>query len=111
MGGGIGGFVEVEDAVTDVVLERAFEGGMAGGERRVVASSDVEAVVVLEQDGPLGGVQGRGEGLGFDKVVFLHRVLCLSGDESRGFGFFCFCFSSIDDGVLVLLLLLLLGVV
>lgn len=71
VGGGVGGLVEVEDAVSEVFGDGAFEGGVAGGQRRVVAGADVEAVVVLEEDRPLGGVERRGEGLGFDQVVFL----------------------------------------
>jgi len=61
--GGVSGLVEVEDAVFEVFREGAFEGGVAGGDGGVVAGADVESVVVFEEDGPLGGVNGGSEAL------------------------------------------------
>ena len=63
VGGGVGGLVEVDDAVFEVFGEGAFEGGVAGGDGGVVAGADVEAVVVFEENGPLGGVDGGSEAL------------------------------------------------
>lgn len=57
MGGRVGGLVEVDDAVFEVFREGAFEGGVTGGDRGVVAGAYVEAIVVFEKDGPLGGVR------------------------------------------------------
>ncbi|KAL6975852.1 hypothetical protein U1Q18_024648 [Sarracenia purpurea var. burkii] len=65
--GRIGG---VDDAVADAFGERAFEGGEIGGERGVVFGSDIEAVVVLEENRPLRGVEGGSEALGVDQKVF-----------------------------------------
>lgn len=48
VGGGVGGLVEVEDAVFEILREGALEGGEAGGDGGVVAGADVEAVVVFE---------------------------------------------------------------
>lgn len=63
------GLIEVEDTVPDVLGERALEGGETRGERGVVSCAYVEAVVVLEEDRPLGGVEGGREALRFDRVV------------------------------------------
>lgn len=71
MGRWIRGLIKIEDAVSEVFGDGAFEGGVAGGERGVVAGADVEAVVVLEEDRPLRCVERWSEGLGFDQVVFL----------------------------------------
>lgn len=69
MGGRVGGFIEIENAVPDVFGEWALERGVSGGERGVVSGSYVEAVVVLEEDWPLGCVYGWREALWLDQVV------------------------------------------
>lgn len=53
VGGRVGGFIEVEDAVLEVLSEGAFERGVTGGDGGVVSGADVETVVVFEEDGPL----------------------------------------------------------
>ena len=69
VGGGVGRLVEVDDAVAEVLGDGALQRGVAGGERGVVAGADVEAVVVLEEERPGGGVEGRDQGLGLDHVA------------------------------------------
>lgn len=86
VGGRVGGLVEVEDTVLEVFGEGSLERGVTGGDRGVVSGADVEAVVVLKEDWPFGGVYGGSEALWFD-----HEVLAL----------FFFCF--IMFGVLLLL--------
>lgn len=43
---------------TPVRLDGALEGGVAAGDGRVVRRADVQLVVVLQEEGPLAGVQG-----------------------------------------------------
>ncbi|GJN24651.1 hypothetical protein PR202_gb12403 [Eleusine coracana subsp. coracana] len=66
VGGRVGGLVEVDDAVAEVLGERALQRRVARGERGVVAGADVEAVVVLQEERPGGGVERRHQGLGLD---------------------------------------------
>lgn len=63
------GLIEIDDSVPDVFGQRPLERGVTGGKRRVVSGSHVEAVVVLEEDRPLGSVNGGCETLGFDQKV------------------------------------------
>lgn len=49
-------------------LEGPLQGGVAGGDGGVVARADVQLVIVLQQQGPLAGVQGGGGFLGQDEV-------------------------------------------
>ena len=69
VGGRVRRLVEVDDAVTEMLGEGALERRVAGGERGVVAGADVEAVVVLEEERPGGGVEGRHKGLRLDEVA------------------------------------------
>ena len=75
VGGRVGGLVEVEDAVFEVLGEGALQGGVAGGNGGVVAGADVEALVVFEENGPLGGVDGGSEALGLDHQPFFSFML------------------------------------
>nr|CAB3455082.1 unnamed protein product [Digitaria exilis] len=98
VGGRVGWLVEVDDAVAEVLGEGALERRVAGGERGVVSGADVEAVVVLQEQRPCGGVEGRHQGLGLDDVAIglLHGlaerrrvdggggVLRLAGDATAG---------------------------
>ena len=70
----VSGLVEIDNTVLDVLLERALERGVTGGERGVVSGSHVEAIVVLEEDRPLRGVNGWSEALGLDHEVLLGRL-------------------------------------
>ena len=97
MGGRVGRLVEVDDAVAEVLGEGALERRVAGGERGVVAGADVEAVVVLEEERPGGGVEGRHQGLGLDEVA-VGLLLCLSERRRVGRG----------GGIVLRLVLLLL---
>lgn len=65
----VGGLIEIDDAVPDVVDERPLKRRVTGGERGVVSGSYVEAVVVLEEDRPLGSVNGGCETLGLDHEI------------------------------------------
>jgi hypothetical protein len=56
---GVGGFVEVDHARTDVLLEVSRMGGATVGNRSVMCSANEEIRVVLEQQRPLVGVDGR----------------------------------------------------
>eukprot|EP00983_Pelagomonas_calceolata_P041269 1137998-Pelagomonas_calceolata.AAC.8 len=56
MRGGVGGLVQVHTAVGHVLLERTLEGRIAGGDGGVVPGTHIQLVIVLEQEGPLGGV-------------------------------------------------------
>ncbi|URE22934.1 hypothetical protein MUK42_17056 [Musa troglodytarum] len=103
MGGRVGGLVEVEDAVAEVLRERPLQRGVPGGERRVVAGADIEAVVVLEEDRPRRGVDGRGERLGFDKVVLVLVSTKASGGDKREGGAL---YAAIGGGLLIVLLFL-----
>ena len=94
VGGRVGGLVEIEDAVLEVIGEGALQRGVTGRDWGVVSGSYVEAVVVLEEDRPLGGVEGWGEALGFDHEVG---------------GVFLSWLGAVGIGMLVLLLLLLVG--
>lgn len=47
VGGGVGGLVQVDNTVTDVVVNVALQGRATVGDGGVVAGSDVEFVVVL----------------------------------------------------------------
>lgn len=67
--GRVGGLVEVEDAVLEMFGEGSLERGVTGGDRSVVSCSDVEAVVVLKEDWPFGGVYCGSEALWFDHEV------------------------------------------
>lgn len=101
MGGRVSRLVEVEDAVFEILREGAFERGVAGGERGVVAGTDVEAVVVFEEDGPLGGVDGGCELLRFDhELWFVFGLVVIFGGGGSVVGF---------GGAAVVLLLLGLG--
>ena len=53
---GVGGFVEVDYAGGDVILERSGEGGGAAGDGSEVGGADVEGGVVFEEEGPGGCV-------------------------------------------------------
>jgi hypothetical protein len=68
----VGWLVQVDDAVPNVVLQVTFEWGTADWNRRVMTGADVEAVIVAEEEGPLGSVYRRGDlGGGNDVVVLL----------------------------------------
>ncbi len=45
--GGVGGLVEVDHTITDVVIERALKRRVTGGDGGVVSGADKELVVVL----------------------------------------------------------------
>lgn len=83
----VGGLVEINDTVPDVLSERSLERRVTGGKRGVVSGSNIEAVVVFEEDRPLGSVNGGGEALGLDHVVGVvvlsglgvHNLECLRG--------------------------------
>jgi hypothetical protein len=83
VGGRVRRLVEVDDAVTEMLGEGALERRVAGGERGVVAGADVEAVVVLEEERPGGGVEGRDKGLRLDEVAI---SLLLGLSERRRVG-------------------------
>ena len=63
----------------EVLGEWALERGEPGWERRVVARSDVEPVVVLQQERPFRGIHARREGLRFDQKVRRRRILFGAG--------------------------------
>lgn len=90
--GGVRGLVQVDDAVANVIVERALEGGVAIGQRSVVASAHVELIVVLvcrngsgeptrgasrwvrneaylKEQGPLRAVKGGGDALRLDEEI------------------------------------------
>lgn len=69
MRGRIGRLVQVDDSIPDIIIKGAFERRMASRDRGVVTSADIELVVILEQDGPFGGVEGRSMRLGLDEVM------------------------------------------
>lgn len=52
--------VQVDAAIGDVVLEGPPQRGVASRDGRVVPCADVELVIVLQQQGPLGCVQYQG---------------------------------------------------
>lgn len=89
----VSGFVEIEDAVPDVLGKRALERGVTVGERRVVSGSYIEAVVVLQENRPLRGVDRGSEALGLNDEVFGGGVVVVGvggvGGEGRGV-LFCF---------------------
>lgn len=81
----VSGFVEIEDTVPDVVGERALERGVTVGKRRVVSGSYIEAVVVLQENRPLRGVDRGSEALRLDDVVFAGGVVVVVvGGEGCG---------------------------
>lgn len=63
------GFIKIDDTVPDILLKRTLEGRVTGADWSVVTGTDVEAVVVLEEDGPLRSVDGGSETLWLDHVV------------------------------------------
>ena len=77
VGGGVGGLVEVDDAVAHVVIERALERGVAVGDGGVVPRAHVQLVVVLEQQRSARGVELGHGGLGLDEVHVLVLLLRL----------------------------------
>lgn len=83
MGRRIGRFIQIDDSIPDIVEKRPFEGRVSSRERGIVTSSHVELVVVLEKDGPFGGIQGRGERLRFDKEIG-GGLLVTKGGEGEG---------------------------
>lgn len=79
VGGRVGGLVEVEDAVFEVLGEGALQGGVAGGDGGVVAGADIETLIVFEEDGPLGGVDWGSEALRLDhQPAFVFRFFLSS---------------------------------
>lgn len=82
----VSGFVEIDDAVPDVVDERALERGVTVGKRRVVSGSYIEAVVVLQENRPLRGVDRGSEALGLDDEVFGGGVVVVGVSGVRGEG-------------------------
>jgi hypothetical protein len=80
--GRVGRLVEVNDTRADVLLEVALQGRAAIGDGSEVASSDEELVVVLEEERPLAGVEGRSGRLGLDGVLIL---LCYRLLDDRDF--------------------------
>ena len=56
VGAGVGGLVEVDDAVLQVLGEGSFEGRGAGGDGGVVFGKHIHLFVVFEQQWPLGAV-------------------------------------------------------
>ena len=108
--GGVGRLVEVEDAVADVLGQRALQRGAAGGDGRVVTGAHNQRIVALEQQRPLGRGQRGGRLLGLQVELRGEGRGSRGGGrvrgEGRGGG------SGGDEGsggcLLVLLLLLLL---
>lgn len=95
MTGGVGGFVEVDDPVGDVVFEGASEGGGAAGDGREVAGADVERGVVFEEEGPGGGVELGCVGGGGDHGGVIAGV---GGLAVGGFALFGGVFSCLSCG-------------
>lgn len=69
MGGRIGRLVQVDDSIPDIIIKGAFERRMASRDRGVVTGADIELVVIFEEEGPFGGVEGRSMRLGLDEVM------------------------------------------
>jgi hypothetical protein len=53
VGAGIGGFVEVDNSILEVLLEGSLEGRVAGGNWGVVRGEHIHLMVVFEQQRPL----------------------------------------------------------
>lgn len=53
MGTGVGGFVEVDDSVFEILLEGPLEGGGACGDGGVVGGEDIHEMVVAEEERPI----------------------------------------------------------
>ena len=56
---GIGGFVQVDAAVLKIFLDGSFERGRSSGDRSIVVGKNVHFIVVFEEKGPLGAVEGH----------------------------------------------------
>ena len=56
VGGGVGGFVQVDHSVGEMFSDGAGEGGGSGWDGCVVGGTDVEVGVVTEEEGPFGCV-------------------------------------------------------
>mmetsp|Transcript_19054 Transcript_19054/g.36388 ORF Transcript_19054/g.36388 Transcript_19054/m.36388 type:complete len:229 (-) Transcript_19054:26-712(-) len=69
VGAGVGGFVQVDASVTNVLLERPLEWVVAHGDGGVVPGAHDELVIVLEKKRPLGRVESRRPALWFDHEV------------------------------------------
>ena len=59
VGGWVGGLVQVDAAVAHVLPPRALQRGVSRGDGGVVASADVQAVIVLEEERPGGEAKTR----------------------------------------------------
>ena len=49
VGGGVGGFVEIDDAIANVFVDGPAKGGVAAGDGGVVAGADVEFIVIFQE--------------------------------------------------------------
>ena len=56
----IGGFVQIDDTVLQVCFQIASQGTAATGKWSVVCRTNVQFVVVFEQERPLTRIEGRG---------------------------------------------------
>mmetsp|Transcript_944 Transcript_944/g.1207 ORF Transcript_944/g.1207 Transcript_944/m.1207 type:complete len:241 (+) Transcript_944:1720-2442(+) len=76
--GGVGGLVKIDYTVAYVVEDWALERRAAVRDRRVVPRADVELVVVLEQQRPLGRVELWRRLFGLDREVIASLLTLLA---------------------------------
>lgn len=74
VGAGIGGLVEVDDTVLQVLLEGPLERGVSGGDGSVVSGEDIHEMVVFEQQWPLLRPDARALLGRPDHVLLLHHL-------------------------------------
>lgn len=63
---------QVNEAVGNVRLDVAFEGRRAVRNGSEVAGADQQIAVILKQQWPCAGINGRSHSLRLDRVLFLH---------------------------------------
>jgi hypothetical protein len=73
--GRVGGLIEVDDTRADVLLKVALQRRAAIRDGSEVTSANEKLLVVLKEERPLAGVEGRSGSLGLDGVLLLCRLL------------------------------------
>jgi ABC-type cobalamin transport system permease subunit len=78
MGTGIGGLIQVDDTVFQVLFERPLERSGSSGNGGIVSGEDIHLVIIFEEEGPILRLDGWALIGGFDNILILFEFFFCS---------------------------------